>query len=75
MFVSCISLFEISYHFCVHVFFRLREGYEDLLRKEIEKRKAWIEDNEGVSPENEGDFKDFKNFYEFKLKYDQNKVG
>ena len=53
---------------------RLKEGYGELLKKEIQKRKAWLDDHEGVIPETNTDFKNFKDFNEFKVKYDQNKV-
>ncbi|XP_028414728.1 nuclear anchorage protein 1-like isoform X2 [Dendronephthya gigantea] len=49
---------------------KLREGYGDLLKKEVEKRKLWLDENEGVELKPETDFKDFS---EFKIKYDQNK--
>lgn len=52
----------------------MKEGYCELLKKEMEKRKAWIDEHVGRTPETDDDFKNFKDFNEFKVKYDQNKV-
>ena len=52
----------------------MKEGYSELLKKEMEKRKAWIDEHVGRTPETDDDFKNFKDFNEFKVKYDQNKV-
>ena len=52
----------------------MKEGYGELLKKEIEKRKAWIDEHDGHTPETDDEFKNFKDFNEFKVKYDQNKV-
>ena len=52
----------------------MKEGYGELLKKEIEKRKAWLDDHEGHTPETDAEMKNFKDFDEFKIKYDQNQV-
>ena len=52
----------------------MKEGYGELLKKEIEKRKVWIDEHEDHTPETDDEFKNFKDFNEFKVKYDQNKV-
>ena len=52
----------------------MKEGYSELLKKEMEKRKAWIDEHVGRTPETDDDFKNFKDFNEFKVKYDQNEV-
>jgi hypothetical protein len=52
----------------------VKGGYGELLKKEIQTRKAWLDDHEGRIPETDADFGNFKDFDEFKVKYDQNKV-
>ena len=52
----------------------MKGGYGELLKEEIQKRKAWLDDHEDHIPESDTDFGNFKDFNEFKVKFDQNKV-
>jgi hypothetical protein len=63
-------------HCLIFIFccFSVKGGYGELLKKEMQKRKAWLDDHEDRIPETNTDFGNFKDFDEFKVKYDQNKV-